>query len=707
MKPDARAIRQHLDLLFAEAASEYPDDQLELRALGRSTDTKLFPIKEITRAVEWAEAKNRRGLNVYVGVNPRRAEATSGESKDVARAYWCFADADDAASVAALQNGVEIKPYFSVTTGTQPHERIHAYWRLEGAVENLGAWQKTQEALRDHFHTDNVVDPPRIMRLAGCVSYPNEKKQARGYVDELVTLTKREDADPVSPWALRQTFGRLSAAKMADDGGFAFDPGPVSVEVDQHVATAQERGQWNASVLRAVGVLVNRGADDDFIHAAVEPTYVGMDWRDPAEKRGLVQSMIERTRTKWADELAVVPDVVTPVARLPLQRITAQGFDPAALAGIGPRRWLWKYHLSRKNIAATISPGGIGKTSLALLEAVSICTNTNILGVEPKEQCNVWHYNLEDPLDEMLRRVWAICTHYRIDPEELRGKLFLNSGRDTSLIVAKQVGGVVVATPQVDEMIEEMLRNDIGVLQIDPLIAAHDAIENVSDQMRPVFDAFIKIANGANCAVDLVHHTRKLSAGFNATPGDVDTARGSGALSGAVRSARTITGMTSGEAERFGIEEERRRWYIRTDDAKANMSAPSANAEWYERKSVEIASGDQVGTLSRWSPPDAFDGMSGDLARIVLQGIEKGLPDGQRYLPHRRNQSGRWVGTPLEDRDFKLPQAKEIIRAWVKEGVLVIDDYENPVRRKTEKGCFVNFEKLPSPGGYSTQGSNL
>jgi len=162
--------------------------------------------------------------------------------------------------------------------------------------------------------------------------------------------------------------------------------------------------------------------------------------------------------------------------------------------------------------------------------------------------------------------------------------------------------------------------------------------------------------------------------------------------------------MSQAEAERHGIEESKRRWYIRVDDAKGNMSAPSDQADWYERQSVEIATGDHVGTLGRWTPPDAFDGLSNDLARVVLKGIEAGLPDGQRYLPHRRNASNRWVGAVLEDRDFELPQAREIVRTWFKSGVLTSEEYENPARRKTEKGVFVDFTKLPSAGGSSIKG---
>jgi len=134
----------------------------------------------------------------------------------------------------------------------------------------------------------------------------------------------------------------------------------------------------------------------------------------------------------------------------------------------------------------------------------------------------------------------------------------------------------------------------------------------------------------------------------------------------------------------------------KVDDAKANMQPPAENAVWFERKSVELPNGEQVGTLGRWVPPDAFDGVSNDLARTMLLAIDAGLPDGQRYLPARRRGTNRWVGSVLEDRNFPVGQAVEIIKAWTKEGVLTVDDYHNAIRRKAEKGCFVDLTKLPT-----------
>jgi hypothetical protein len=39
--------------------------------------------------------------------------------------------------------------------------------------------------------------------------------------------------------------------------------------------------------------------------------------------------------------------------------------------------------------------------------------------------------------------------------------------------------------------------------------------------------------------------------------------------------------------------------------------------------------------------------------------------------------------------------AKSVLRTWMSNNVLVVADYHNPVRRRSDKGLFVNYDKLP------------
>lgn len=380
----------------------------------------------------------------------------------------------------------------------------------------------------------------------------------------------------------------------------------------------------------------------------------------------------------------------------PRLRVVASGFSANDMRAVEPRQWLYGKHLIRGYVSATVSPGGVGKTTLELIEAIALATARPLLGVPVRERVRVWHYNLEDPRDELMRRVWAICEHYSIPPVELEGWLFLDSGRDCKMIVAEPVNGIVVPAVAAEQVVEQMQRWDIGVLQVDPLVKAHWAEENDNKQIDAVLDVFADIAKRCGAAIDLVHHTRKPPSGFVATAGDINTARGAGALAGAVRSARTITPMSEKESEAFSIPFDRRGWYIRVDDAKGNMSAPSSDAVWCERHTVELSQGDYVGVLAPWSPPDPFDELGSAAGQRVLGQINQGLPDGQLYILMNQRGTTRWVGSLLEDEGVSVGACKSIMRTWLRNGLLFEAEYTNPKRRKPERGLFVDATKMPS-----------
>ena len=384
--------------------------------------------------------------------------------------------------------------------------------------------------------------------------------------------------------------------------------------------------------------------------------------------------------------------------------VTATSFSAAAMRAVAPREWVYGRHLIRGYVSCTVSPGGAGKTTLALTEAIALATGRPLLGVDVPEPVNVWHYNLEDPLDELYRRAWAICERFEIEPEELEGRLFLDSGRDRKLIVAARDGVDLIANPAVGEVIEEMKARDIGVLQVDPFIKTHSLDENSNPEVDYVCSLFADIAKQSNAAIDLVHHVRKGQPGGAATPGNIDQARGASALSGAVRAARTLAVMTQKEAEAFGITDERRPYFVRVDDAKANMSRPLALAEWYQRHGQAIPNGDgplvpgdEVGVLEPWSPPDPFDGLSTSSARIALQTIQNGFEDGQRYTLKKSRGTKRWAGDVVIDAgaDVSEVSAKAILKTWMQRGMIFEDQVRNPKTRKEENGVFVNMELLP------------
>lgn len=51
--------------------------------------------------------------------------------------------------------------------------------------------------------------------------------------------------------------------------------------------------------------------------------------------------------------------------------------DPST---IPPRPWLYGQHLIRKQVSVTVAPGGVGKSSLTICEALAMVSGRELLG---------------------------------------------------------------------------------------------------------------------------------------------------------------------------------------------------------------------------------------------------------------------------------------------------------------------------------------
>jgi len=108
--------------------------------------------------------------------------------------------------------------------------------------------------------------------------------------------------------------------------------------------------------------------------------------------------------------------------------------------------------------------------------------------------------------------------------------------------------------------------------------------ENDNTAIERVAKAWGYIAEIADCAIMLAHHTRKTINGSNVL---VDDGRGASALRDAVRAARALNTMTKEEAQGADIDPSQRGFYFRSDNGKANLTPPAERADWFKLVSVD------------------------------------------------------------------------------------------------------------------------
>ncbi|SDR52656.1 plasmid and phage replicative helicase [Rhizobiales bacterium GAS113] len=388
----------------------------------------------------------------------------------------------------------------------------------------------------------------------------------------------------------------------------------------------------------------------------------------------------ERDGSRAPDELATVRAITSTVAK----PITASPYiwrDPARI----PRReWLYGRHFIRKFLSCTIALPGVGKSNLEVAEAVAMASGRNLLGVPVAEPLRVWYWNGEDPLEEIERRIAAICLHYGLTEDDLAGRLFINSGRDTKIVIAVSTtkDGTTIAAPVVAEIVAAVQENQIDVVMLDPFASSHAVTENDNVAIGIVARAWSEIADKCRCAFELVHHSRK-AGGSEVT---VEHGRGAVALLAAARSARVLNTMTKEEGEKAGVTTHR--LYFRLENGKANLAPPPERADWFHLHSVALGNGDpidplddgdHVAVVTNWDWPDAFEGVT----VAHLREVQRRVGDGE--WREAVQSKTKWVGVPIADAlsldvANKAARAKisGLIKTWIDSGMLV------KVRRKDE-----------------------
>ncbi|WP_439923340.1 AAA family ATPase [Nitrobacter sp. JJSN] len=331
-----------------------------------------------------------------------------------------------------------------------------------------------------------------------------------------------------------------------------------------------------------------------------------------------------------------------------------------SFSNIPHRQWLYGFDLIRGELTVLASPGGVGKSSLAIGMAISAATGRELLGekVRGGNGLEVLLINAEDSGTEIRRRVWAFCRGHGIAEQSL-SRLNVAGADDPHVqclsflrtnsknVSELDVSGFAALTSAFDTF-----RPDIIVL--DPLVALC-AGGNMNDNasMSLVMRELKRCAGKYNCAVLIVHHTRK-----GADVGSAESVSGAAAIVNLARRAIMPVPMTEDEAKKNGVLPSERFRYFKLVDAKSNLAPRSADAPWYQLHSVELPNpqppvyptGDSVQAITRAILPLQVSAAATvedqKMRRAILELVDRGkVIDGIAYpyspsLAGAKNQRG-------------------------------------------------------------------
>jgi len=220
------------------------------------------------------------------------------------------------------------------------------------------------------------------------------------------------------------------------------------------------------------------------------------------------------------------------------------------------------------SVGSIISPGGAGKSFLALELSLLITTGFDLSGFAGGvhyKKGSVGFVAAEDPALAIAHRMRAI------------GKDHLTP--DLRQEFARAITIEPLAGMKVDIMQKKWFdffmhfAADKRIVFLDTLRRIHLLEENDSGQMADLIGTMEMVSTQTGCALVFLHHTSKSSA-INGQGDAQQASRGSSVLTDNVRWQAFMAGCSKEEASKYAIDEERRGFFVRAGVSKQNFGAP-------------------------------------------------------------------------------------------------------------------------------------
>ena len=627
-------------------------------------------------------------------------------------------DEQKAAVVELLQGCTEPgPPSFIIGSGNG----IQALWRLSEGIgatpESIAVVGRINDWLVQHLGGDKGTwSPAQLMRLPGTVNLPDMKKRAKGLEPrqaELIEANGRaydvgafNRADPKAAPAAALSMGPAMGIASLDELDEWNVPQSLRKLIEDGEAEGKpERGRSEWLMAATIG-LVRQGVPNEIIKGILTDGTWGIA-ASVIDKNGYTpdayaERQISRAHGYLSEEAAGDFEKATP-NKTPGQ-FNFEPYTRCLPSAIPARRWYYKPMLVCGHVTGTVAHGGNGKTTYLLGTAVCLATGRNLLGFTPRGRFRTLLWNGEDGIEELSRRVEAFCKHYEISPAETEGYLFLASGRDMPIDLVTIAENTRLAVPRDTEaLIEALKAAAIDVLIIDPFISCHSVPENLNEAIDKVAQQLNLVAEKANCAVHVAHHSvKKRGAAVEAMD-----YRGGGAALAKLRYVQTFNRMDAKEATAVGVSPDDAWKYIRIDGDKPNLGPPD-KARWYFMKSVsldnadferdgEFAEADVIGVPVPWEfkKPDLIDDILAWEAPEILA-VQHHLGAETWAL---RSNSKQWVGVPLAKalgidlgEAGKIERVKALIKTLEDCGALTKVDHRDERRKVVKRYQFDHDE---------------
>jgi hypothetical protein len=344
-----------------------------------------------------------------------------------------------------------------------------------------------------------------------------------------------------------------------------------------------------------------------------------------------------------------------------------------------PQQWILKGIIPESVVGLLSAAGGVGKSFLALLMAIAIALGKKIGPFEPPAPNRVLILNVEDPSDEIWRRIHSLAKQYELseaDKEYLGKNLLIYPGRGVIGPLMK-FNGINPSPSEWAKWLSESVKSTKPVLVIlDTKSRLYGLDENSNDHTTQWLRQPEKISTETGCSFLILHHTSK----GRRNDLETDASRGASALTDNCRFVLTASPLDERDIKAYDLNTPSDYFKVLLSKVNYSTSTPiwyfqrglagvpvpvdlgsdrlrnitTAIRDWLSSQEetftyTDLTKGSSAGTL-RKELKATFSAKRNDIPAALGFGLESGLLR-LESLPHESRGKARSVYLPGGDGD--------------------------------------------------------
>jgi phage/plasmid primase-like uncharacterized protein len=193
------------------------------------------------------------------------------------------------------------------------------------------------------------------------------------------------------------------------------------------------------------------------------------------------------------------------------------------------------------DVAVLVAPGGTGKTTLQLFEAIHIVLGRPLYGLEIRKPGPVVILSAEDSREMLVARLRRIVEGMGLTPaqvEIVRRQVLISDLTGVGIRLTGIVDDMVAVGSFVDTLTKRLADIAPVLIVIDPAVSFSVGESRVNDAEQGLIEAGRRLRRELNCCIRYIHHTGKQNARDKTT--DQYTGRGGSAFSDGARMVHVL-----------------------------------------------------------------------------------------------------------------------------------------------------------------------